>query len=171
MVLQAIETTTEPKVENGTTEEPTTTTEKYRISRKELGYILGRNYRGLQKLLRIELTDALNVNCLIQFFFIYSFACRSSRLRPPNSGDRLATFSMVKPTNVNSLFWTANAIFNQRLQAGIRQRSGTVCSPEGGSICAAHIKRLECLESDDCSLWAHHAIQPLICFSLLILFN
>lgn len=52
----AVETSTDGP--NGTT---TTTTERYRISRKELGYILGRNYRGLQKLFRIELDDALNV--------------------------------------------------------------------------------------------------------------
>lgn len=44
---------------NGTT---TTTTERYRISRKELGYILGRNYRGLKKLFNIEWNDALNVS-------------------------------------------------------------------------------------------------------------
>lgn len=50
------ETTLKP---NETT---TTTTERYRISRKELGYILGRNYRGLQKLLKIELNDAANVS-------------------------------------------------------------------------------------------------------------
>lgn len=38
-----------------------TTTERYRISRKEFGYILGRNYRGLNKLFHIELNEALNV--------------------------------------------------------------------------------------------------------------
>lgn len=52
-------------VTESTTADPaeptTTTTERYRISRKELGYILGRNYRGLQKLFHIELNDALNV--------------------------------------------------------------------------------------------------------------
>lgn len=54
--IQLVELTTgEP---NGTT---TTTTERYRISRKELGYILGKNYRGLKKLFNIELNDALNV--------------------------------------------------------------------------------------------------------------
>jgi len=37
-----------------------TTTEPYRISRAELGKILNRNLRGLQKLLRIELNDAWN---------------------------------------------------------------------------------------------------------------
>lgn len=50
------ETTLKP---NETT---STTTERYRISRKEIGYILGRNYRGLQKLLKIELNDAANVS-------------------------------------------------------------------------------------------------------------
>lgn len=38
-----------------------TTTEKYRISRQELGKILNKNLRGLQKLLRLEINDALNV--------------------------------------------------------------------------------------------------------------
>ncbi|KAL5276284.1 hypothetical protein ACFFRR_001863 [Megaselia abdita] len=37
-----------------------TTTERYRISRYELGRILGRNYRGLKRLYQIELNDALN---------------------------------------------------------------------------------------------------------------
>ncbi|XP_055915263.1 uncharacterized protein LOC129948331 [Eupeodes corollae] len=37
-----------------------TTTEKYRISRYELGRILGRNFRGLNRLLKIEINDALN---------------------------------------------------------------------------------------------------------------
>ncbi|XP_031634105.1 uncharacterized protein LOC116347589 [Contarinia nasturtii] len=40
--------------------EPTTSTQRYRISRKEFGYILGRNYRGLKKLYNIEINDALN---------------------------------------------------------------------------------------------------------------
>lgn len=47
----------------------TTTTvkpEKYRISRQELGYILGKNYRGLRKLLRLELNDAANVSIVVQ---------------------------------------------------------------------------------------------------------
>lgn len=52
-VAKSTESTTPPST--------TTTTERYRISRKELGYILGRNYRGLKKLFRIELNDALNV--------------------------------------------------------------------------------------------------------------
>lgn len=38
----------------------TTTTERYRISRYEFGRILGRNYRGLKRLLDIEYNDALN---------------------------------------------------------------------------------------------------------------
>lgn len=42
--------------------EVSTTTERYRISRKELGRILGKNGRGLQKLLRLELNDAANVS-------------------------------------------------------------------------------------------------------------
>lgn len=42
--------------------DPTPSTEKYRVYRKELGYILGRNYRGLKKLFNIELHDALNVS-------------------------------------------------------------------------------------------------------------
>ncbi|XP_055845832.1 uncharacterized protein LOC129911875 [Episyrphus balteatus] len=37
-----------------------TTTEKYRISRYELGRIAGRNFRGLNRLLKIEINDALN---------------------------------------------------------------------------------------------------------------
>ena len=51
---------------NGTssvTEMPeTTTTEKYRISRKELGRILNRNFRGLKRLAEIERRDAANVS-------------------------------------------------------------------------------------------------------------
>lgn len=38
-----------------------TTTEKYRISRKELGRILNRNFRGLKRLAEIERRDAQNV--------------------------------------------------------------------------------------------------------------
>jgi hypothetical protein len=45
-------------------EEPETTTEGYRISRKEFGEILGRNLRGLRKLARIELNDSYNVNSM-----------------------------------------------------------------------------------------------------------
>lgn len=52
-----IQTTTTANTELG----PVTSTEKYRITRKELGYILGRNYRGLKKLWNIEINDALNV--------------------------------------------------------------------------------------------------------------
>ncbi|XP_023301008.2 uncharacterized protein LOC111683189 [Lucilia cuprina] len=40
--------------------EMTTTTEPYRISRYELGRILGRNFRGLQRLQELEFQDALN---------------------------------------------------------------------------------------------------------------
>ncbi|KAM7347156.1 uncharacterized protein ACRADG_006817 [Cochliomyia hominivorax] len=40
--------------------EVTTTTEPYRISRYELGRILGRNFRGLKRLQEIEFQDALN---------------------------------------------------------------------------------------------------------------
>lgn len=46
--------------DNSTTS-TSTTTERYRISRQEFGRILGRNFRGLQKLLRLELNDAANV--------------------------------------------------------------------------------------------------------------
>lgn len=35
-------------------------TQRYRITRKEFGYILGRNLRGLKKLYNIEINDALN---------------------------------------------------------------------------------------------------------------
>lgn len=46
----------------GVTEMPAeTTTEKYRISRKELGRILNRNFRGLKRLAEIERRDAQNV--------------------------------------------------------------------------------------------------------------
>lgn len=38
-----------------------TTTEKYRVSRAELGRILRRNVLGLQRLLQLELNDAFNV--------------------------------------------------------------------------------------------------------------
>ncbi|XP_017055216.1 uncharacterized protein LOC108097455 [Drosophila ficusphila] len=41
-------------------EEPTTTTEAFQISRYELGRILGRNFRGLQKLAMTEFNNALN---------------------------------------------------------------------------------------------------------------
>nr|NP_001096928.1 uncharacterized protein Dmel_CG15249, isoform B [Drosophila melanogaster]NP_001096929.2 uncharacterized protein Dmel_CG15249, isoform D [Drosophila melanogaster]ABW09375.1 uncharacterized protein Dmel_CG15249, isoform B [Drosophila melanogaster]ABW09376.2 uncharacterized protein Dmel_CG15249, isoform D [Drosophila melanogaster] len=47
--------------ENGSnSEEPTTTTEAFQISRYELGRILGRNFRGLQKLAMSEFSTALN---------------------------------------------------------------------------------------------------------------
>lgn len=46
------------KTPNETT---TTTTEKYRLSRKEVGKILNRNFRGLQKLFKLEWNDAMNV--------------------------------------------------------------------------------------------------------------
>lgn len=38
-----------------------TTTERYQISRYELGRILGRNFRGLKRLAQIEFQDAFNV--------------------------------------------------------------------------------------------------------------
>lgn len=50
--------------------DPTPSTERYRITRKELGYILGRNYRGLKKLYNIEINDALNVS------FKYQIKCK-----------------------------------------------------------------------------------------------
>ncbi|XP_011185351.2 uncharacterized protein LOC105213934 [Zeugodacus cucurbitae] len=40
--------------------EMSTTTEAYRVSRYELGRILGRNFRGLQRLTKIEFQDAFN---------------------------------------------------------------------------------------------------------------
>lgn len=53
----------------GVTEMPeTTTTEKYRISRKELGRILNRNFRGLKRLAEIERRDAANVSPRIALF-------------------------------------------------------------------------------------------------------
>uniref|UniRef100_A0A336M820 CSON013438 protein n=1 Tax=Culicoides sonorensis TaxID=179676 RepID=A0A336M820_CULSO len=62
------DTATEPPksvTETSVTNE--TTTETYRISRKELGRILNRNFRGLQKLLRIEVNDAFNVRYIYQY--------------------------------------------------------------------------------------------------------
>lgn len=52
------------------TDSNATTTERYRISRKELGSILNKNFRGLQKLLRIELNDAWNVSSLSNLIII-----------------------------------------------------------------------------------------------------
>lgn len=49
-----------PPVKASTSEPGETTTEKYRISRAEFGKIINRNFRGLQKLMRIELADAKN---------------------------------------------------------------------------------------------------------------
>lgn len=49
-----------------TSEPDETTTEKFRISRKEFGQIINRNLRGLQKLMRIEIADAKNVSFLIE---------------------------------------------------------------------------------------------------------
>jgi len=43
-----------------------TTTERYRLSRAEVGQIVSRNLRGLQKLARIELADARNVRNIIE---------------------------------------------------------------------------------------------------------
>ncbi|XP_058442996.1 uncharacterized protein LOC131425267 [Malaya genurostris] len=53
-------TTPNPKISTTTPDPATSTTAKYRISRAELGRILNRNYRGLQKLFRIEWNDAWN---------------------------------------------------------------------------------------------------------------
>ncbi|XP_055684772.1 uncharacterized protein LOC129790943 [Lutzomyia longipalpis] len=51
-VVLVEQTTSEP---NATT---TTTTEKTRLSRREFGRILGRNFRGLQRIYQLELLDA-----------------------------------------------------------------------------------------------------------------
>jgi len=57
--------------ENGSnSEEPTTTTEAFQISRYELGRILGRNFRGLQKLAMSEFSTALNVSHTISTIFV-----------------------------------------------------------------------------------------------------
>lgn len=57
-----------PKLQSTTEVGAETTTEKYRISRQELGYILGKNYRGLRKLFNIELQDAQNVSNYIYLY-------------------------------------------------------------------------------------------------------
>ncbi|KAJ6640279.1 hypothetical protein Bhyg_13029, partial [Pseudolycoriella hygida] len=67
-----------------------TTTERYRISRKELGYILGRNYRGLQKLLKIELNDAANQS---------QYNIRDYRRE---FGNALVPFSIIKTSKRNN---------------------------------------------------------------------
>ncbi|XP_070075013.1 uncharacterized protein [Drosophila takahashii] len=46
--------------ESGSNSEEPTTTEAFQISRYELGRILGRNFRGLQKLAMTEFNTALN---------------------------------------------------------------------------------------------------------------
>ncbi|ALC48325.1 CG15249 [Drosophila busckii] len=46
--------------EEVSSDETTTTTEAYSISRYELGRILGRNFRGLQRLAQTEFREALN---------------------------------------------------------------------------------------------------------------
>ncbi|XP_062701026.1 uncharacterized protein LOC109402089 isoform X3 [Aedes albopictus] len=53
-------TTQNPLLPTTTPDPSTSTTEKYRISRAELGRILNRNYRGLQKLFRLEWNEAWN---------------------------------------------------------------------------------------------------------------
>ncbi|XP_061517254.1 uncharacterized protein LOC3289731 isoform X1 [Anopheles gambiae] len=53
-------TTPDPRTSPTTPDPSTSTTPKYRISRAELGRILNRNYRGLQKLFRLEWNDAWN---------------------------------------------------------------------------------------------------------------
>ncbi|KFB41937.1 AGAP000695-PA-like protein [Anopheles sinensis] len=50
----------QPRTTTTTPDPATSTTPKYRISRAELGRILNRNYRGLQKLFRLEWNDAWN---------------------------------------------------------------------------------------------------------------
>jgi hypothetical protein len=47
-----------------TSEPGETTTERYRISRKEFGQIVNKNLRGLRKLAKIELADARNVSII-----------------------------------------------------------------------------------------------------------
>ncbi|EDW00528.1 uncharacterized protein LOC6564558 [Drosophila grimshawi] len=46
--------------EDTSTDQITTTTESYSISRYELGRILGRNFRGIQRLAQTEFKEALN---------------------------------------------------------------------------------------------------------------
>uniref|UniRef100_A0A182J504 Uncharacterized protein n=1 Tax=Anopheles atroparvus TaxID=41427 RepID=A0A182J504_ANOAO len=53
-------TTPNPRTTTTTPDPTTSTTPKYRISRAELGRILNRNYRGLQKLFRLEWNEAWN---------------------------------------------------------------------------------------------------------------
>ncbi|KAG5684726.1 hypothetical protein PVAND_013940 [Polypedilum vanderplanki] len=53
-------TTKAPSSTSDSGDDAETTTERYRISRKEFGEILGRNLRGLRKLARIELNDSYN---------------------------------------------------------------------------------------------------------------
>ncbi|XP_055586114.1 uncharacterized protein LOC129738834 isoform X2 [Uranotaenia lowii] len=53
-------TTPNPRLPTTTVDPSTSTTPKYRISRAELGRILNRNYRGLQKLFRLEWNEAWN---------------------------------------------------------------------------------------------------------------
>ncbi|XP_055524920.1 uncharacterized protein LOC129718303 [Wyeomyia smithii] len=53
-------TTPDPRLPTTTPDPSTSTTAKYRITRAELGRILNRNYRGLQKLFRLEWNDAWN---------------------------------------------------------------------------------------------------------------
>ncbi|XP_065091335.1 uncharacterized protein LOC135712297 [Ochlerotatus camptorhynchus] len=55
-------TTQNPLLPTTTADPATSTTEKYRISRAELGRILNRNYRGLQKLFRLEWNEAWNAS-------------------------------------------------------------------------------------------------------------
>ncbi|XP_053681914.1 uncharacterized protein LOC128732644 [Sabethes cyaneus] len=53
-------TTPDPRLPTTTPDPSISTTAKYRITRAELGRILNRNYRGLQKLFRLEWNDAWN---------------------------------------------------------------------------------------------------------------
>ncbi|KAG5684724.1 hypothetical protein PVAND_013938 [Polypedilum vanderplanki] len=60
LLFQPLTTTKAPSSTSDSGDDAETTTERYRISRKEFGEILGRNLRGLRKLARIELNDSYN---------------------------------------------------------------------------------------------------------------
>ncbi|XP_058814015.1 uncharacterized protein LOC131677935 [Topomyia yanbarensis] len=94
-------TTPNPKLSTTTPDPSTSTTAKYRISRAELGRILNRNYRGLQKLFRIEWNDAWN-----QTYYnveIYKNELKNSVYGPGNfTKEGSTTTTTRRPTTTSS---------------------------------------------------------------------
>lgn len=117
VIVSCFQTTTQANTDFG----PVTSTEKYRISRKELGYILGRNLRGLKKLWNIEINDALNVssNGNRQFSLVDIFIVVVSVFHFSNLNTTLKNIAVKRPghsihTRSRSFRRRQTALLNRR---------------------------------------------------------